>query len=174
MLPFKEIQLLPEIFLGIPIIMIYLFNTPSDSALNIKSTSAFRRVMPLWRFATLHIPEDFSNYYNESSNNINAPFSDSAVVGKIVTIHPFGFFTTSTLYIEAPILPTEAINWIRYIEDLAYVPGDIRTRVTVISLPHQHNFFNNCFNCLVTKNTTPLSENQVNVLKELKKKAFKK
>jgi hypothetical protein len=47
MLPFKEIQLLPEIFLGIPIIMIYLFNTPSDSALNIKSTSAFRRVMPL-------------------------------------------------------------------------------------------------------------------------------
>lgn len=179
MLSFKEIQLLPEIFLGIPIIIIYLFNTQSNSALNIKSTSAFRRVMPLWRFATLHIPEDFSNYYNESSNNINAPFSDSAVVGKIVTIDPFGYFTLSTLYIVAPILPTDANNWsrerrIRYIQDLAYVLGDPRTRVTVSSLPHQLSFFNNYFNCLVTKNTTPLTENQVNVLKELKKKIFKK
>ena len=47
MLTFKEIHLLPEIFLGIPIIMIYLFNTPSDSVLNRKSTSAFRRVRPV-------------------------------------------------------------------------------------------------------------------------------
>ena len=84
---------------------------------------------------------------------------------------------THPLYIVAPILPTEAINWsherkVRYIQDQAYVPRDPKIPVMVTSLPH----FNDYFNCLVTKNTTPRSENHVNILKELKKKAleFKK
>ena len=163
MLSFKEIQLLPEIFLGIPLIILYVLNMESNSSFNKKAISAFRKVRPVWRFAILHIPEDLSNYYNESCNNVNAPFSDSAVVGKIVTVHQSGFLTTTRpMYIEAPILPRESINWnrerkVRYVQELAYVPRDPKIQVMVTSLPHQLNFSNNCFNCLVTKNTTLLS-----------------
>ena len=162
MLSFKEIQLLPEIFLGIPLITLYVLNMESNSSFNTKATSAFRKIRPVWRFAILHIPEDLSNYYNESCNNVNALFSDSAAVGKIVTIDPVSYFTPSTLYIVASILPTDAHNWsreqkVRYVQELAYVPRDPKIQVMVTSLPHQLNFSNNCFNCLVTKNTTLLS-----------------
>ena len=108
-LSFKEIQLLPEILLGIPLIALYVLNMESNSPFNTKATSAFRKVRPLLRYAVLYIPEDFANYQAESSN-LNTLFSDTAAVGKIVTIDPVSYFTPSILYIVAPIFPTNAKN----------------------------------------------------------------
>ena len=44
---FKEIQLLPEIFLGIPLIAFYILNMESNSSFNIKATSTFRKARPV-------------------------------------------------------------------------------------------------------------------------------